>query len=196
MTPEGLAWCRADAGLGLYRLYAYRVHAAARRLNACHVNWQDFLSVGRFAAYRYALKVGDGFHPAVGNVVARRAMLTELRNAAGGVGSAKLDGQSRTVPIDDVPEGDPTFTRLDDEPADSGGYSPAVARAMAWLSPRERGVVTMRVLAGMTLDAVGKVYGVTRERVRQIELRGLRKLRDELAPPPPAAVAAAVPRPA
>lgn len=38
------------------------------------------------------------------------------------------------------------------------------------LNRRERGIVLMRI-EGKTLDEVGKEYGITRERVRQIEKR-------------------------
>lgn len=49
------------------------------------------------------------------------------------------------------------------------------------LSEREAGVISMRYgLTGgekMTLDQIGKVYGVTRERIRQIESKTMTKLR-------------------
>ncbi|MBG0819057.1 sigma-70 family RNA polymerase sigma factor [Planomonospora sp. ID82291] len=49
------------------------------------------------------------------------------------------------------------------------------------LSERERGVIEMRfgISSGiaMTLDEIGRVYGVTRERIRQIETKVLSKLR-------------------
>ena len=49
------------------------------------------------------------------------------------------------------------------------------------LPPREMRVITLRYGLddgkAKTLDEVGKMFGVTRERVRQIEVRGLRKLR-------------------
>ena len=49
------------------------------------------------------------------------------------------------------------------------------------LTEREAGVISMRFgLAGgepKTLEEVGKVYGVTRERIRQIESKGMHKLR-------------------
>ena len=49
------------------------------------------------------------------------------------------------------------------------------------LSEREAGVVSMRfgLTDGQpkTLDEIGKVYGVTRERIRQIEAKTLAKLR-------------------
>jgi hypothetical protein len=72
----------------------------------------------------------------------------------------------------------------------------AMAEVMAELSPRERDVLSLRF--GLddgrqrTLEEVGQLFGVTRERIRQIEAKALRKLRhpkrgqrrpDPLAPP-------------
>jgi RNA polymerase sigma factor (sigma-70 family) len=55
-----------------------------------------------------------------------------------------------------------------------------VAAALEQLHERERGVLELRYgLRGdepRTLEEIGDLYGVTRERIRQIELRGLRKL--------------------
>jgi RNA polymerase primary sigma factor len=49
------------------------------------------------------------------------------------------------------------------------------------LSAREAGIVSMRfgLTDGQpkTLDQIGKVYGVSRERIRQIEARTMSKLR-------------------
>ena len=50
------------------------------------------------------------------------------------------------------------------------------------LSPRSRDVMTKRYGLGkdpepMTLDAIGKTYGITRERVRQIENHALAVIR-------------------
>jgi RNA polymerase primary sigma factor len=56
-----------------------------------------------------------------------------------------------------------------------------VADALADLTPREQRILHMRFgLAGMsehTLEEVGKSFGVTRERIRQIEAKALEKLR-------------------
>ena len=57
----------------------------------------------------------------------------------------------------------------------------ALTMALETLTPRERRVVELRY--GLddneprTLDDVGLVFGVTRERIRQIESNGLQKLR-------------------
>ena len=54
--------------------------------------------------------------------------------------------------------------------------------AMDGLSPQEAGVLSLRfgITDGepKTLDEIGKVNGVTRERIRQIESRGMAKLRE------------------
>lgn len=47
----------------------------------------------------------------------------------------------------------------------------------AWLTKREADIVKLRYQQGMTYDSIGKIYGVTRERVRQIEHKALRKIR-------------------
>jgi RNA polymerase primary sigma factor len=56
-----------------------------------------------------------------------------------------------------------------------------LGRVLDTLSEREAGVVTMRfgLTDGQpkTLDEIGKVYGVTRERIRQIEAKTMSKLR-------------------
>ena len=47
------------------------------------------------------------------------------------------------------------------------------------MTPREkmRKVLELRYLEGMTLEQVGEIMGVTRERVRQIEQKAIRMLR-------------------
>lgn len=56
----------------------------------------------------------------------------------------------------------------------------AIAATIETLTPREKKIITMRFgLDGkepMTLEQIGEVYEVTRERIRQIERKALRKL--------------------
>ena len=63
-----------------------------------------------------------------------------------------------------------------------------IRSALGVLSEREREVLEMRfgLLDGQdhTLEEVGKHFGVTRERIRQIEAKALRKLRHPDAQPP------------
>ena len=70
---------------------------------------------------------------------------------------------------------------LPDEAADVIFRNEALARALGALSERERGVLELRYglngEAPLTLDEVGRVFDVTRERIRQIENHSLKKLR-------------------
>ncbi len=56
-------------------------------------------------------------------------------------------------------------------------YIPGISAALATLTEREQGVLIYRFQRKLTLEQCGKEYGVTRERIRQIEAKALRKLR-------------------
>ncbi|MBX6321079.1 MAG: RNA polymerase factor sigma-32 [Rhodospirillaceae bacterium] len=57
-----------------------------------------------------------------------------------------------------------------------------LAEALAELDPRERSIVVERRLRedGATLDQLGRRFGVTKERVRQVEERAIRKMRESI----------------
>ncbi|HMA77478.1 MAG TPA: RNA polymerase sigma factor RpoD [Candidatus Krumholzibacteriaceae bacterium] len=91
----------------------------------------------------------------------------------------------------DRPVGDDDDSKLSDFIEDDESISPdrnaahsmltdQVARVLATLTPREEKVVRLRFGLGdgtpRTLEEVGKIFKVTRERVRQIEAKALRKL--------------------
>ena len=67
------------------------------------------------------------------------------------------------------------------EAATSSGLKYATSEILETLTPREAKVLRMRFGIGMntdhTLEEVGKQFDVTRERIRQIEAKALRKLR-------------------
>jgi len=92
----------------------------------------------------------------------------------------------------EVPVGDDESSRLGDFIEDKAEASPAevviemdlaenTRQLLATLSPREEKVVKMRFGIGdgidRTLEQVGQEFHVTRERIRQIEAKALRKLR-------------------
>lgn len=56
-------------------------------------------------------------------------------------------------------------------------YIPGISAALATLTEREQGVIMHRFQRKLTLEQCGKEYGVTRERIRQIEAKAIRKLR-------------------
>ena len=61
--------------------------------------------------------------------------------------------------------------------------SAIVNEVLRTLNPREKEVLHERFSNDSTLDEVGKIHGVHRERVRQIEAKALRKLRDKKRAP-------------
>lgn len=67
------------------------------------------------------------------------------------------------------------------ESATGSGLTGTVQEVLAGLTPREAKVLRMRFGIDMntdhTLEEVGKQFDVTRERIRQIEAKALRKLR-------------------
>lgn len=55
-----------------------------------------------------------------------------------------------------------------------------IADVLRFADPRERKILDLRFLKGMTLEEVGKVMGITKERVRQLQTRGLQRIRESL----------------
>jgi len=88
-------------------------------------------------------------------------------------------GDSEDASIKDFIESDSEFS-----PSDSVAYNDLkekVREVLKMLTPREEKVLKMRfgidVASEHTLEEVGKDFSVTRERIRQIEVKALRKLR-------------------
>ena len=92
----------------------------------------------------------------------------------------------------ETPVGDDEETTLGDFIVDQGAHSPldfatnsglseAMQNILSTLTAREAKVLRMRFGIDMntdhTLEEVGKQFDVTRERIRQIEAKALRKLR-------------------
>jgi len=92
----------------------------------------------------------------------------------------------------ETPVGKEDDSKLGDFVEDTDAATPAssitqellredIIEVMAGLAPRERDVLRLRF--GLddgrqrTLEEVGQLFGVTRERIRQIEAKALRKLR-------------------
>lgn len=56
-------------------------------------------------------------------------------------------------------------------------YVPGLIECLNKLTGREKDVLELRYLHGLTLEQTGKRFDLTRERIRQIESRAMRKLR-------------------
>lgn len=56
-------------------------------------------------------------------------------------------------------------------------YVPGFLESVNSLGERDREILEYRFKRGLTLEKTGKIYGVTRDRIRQIEARAVRKLR-------------------
>lgn len=69
------------------------------------------------------------------------------------------------------------FLELGIDPPYSDGQISALEQCLKTLTERERGVLDARYVRDLTLEKTGKEFGVTRERIRQIEAKTLRKLR-------------------
>ncbi len=124
----------------------------------------------------------------------REPTAAELAAALGRpVGEVKEMRRIAQAPISlERPIGEEEDSEFGDLIEDDGSASPldqtienmrreSLARALGALPARERGVISMRYgLDGegpKTLEEVGRAFGVTRERIRQIETHTLRKLK-------------------
>jgi RNA polymerase primary sigma factor len=131
---------------------------------------------------RIKLRRRNGHEPGVEEIAANS-----------GIGKAQIEQALSLVPEPtslDLPvgeDGDATLADLLEAPdavnphaaAEASLLRDCVAEALAQLTPREERILRMRFGIGMadhTLEQVGKTFGVTRERIRQIEAKALQKL--------------------
>jgi RNA polymerase primary sigma factor len=133
---------------------------------------------------RSKLRRRHGREPGVDEISARSGIAKgQVEQAL----SLVQDPTSLDVPIGE--DGDATLADLLEAPdavnphaaAEAALLRDCVAEALAQLTPREQRILQMRFGIGMpdhTLEQVGKTFGVTRERIRQIEAKALKKLSD------------------
>ena len=146
--------------------------------------------VGMLAAIervRGELSVATGREPSVEDIAAVLGVKAEETRSLRVVGRHPVSLHE--------PVGGEGERALEDFLSDHGAVNPGqtvdqrllrerVGEVLRSLAPREREVIELRF--GLrdghprTLDEVAKVYGITRERIRQIEARGLLKLRQPL----------------
>ena len=131
---------------------------------------------------------GDADAEAIGRAL-------ELRGSAVEEMSGRMTGRDQSLDLERFAGAEETF--LDHLPDERENQEEAlmrrqeetrreatIAAALAALNERERRIVHERILAEVprTLQDVADEYGITRERVRQLEKNALEKLRKLLAP--------------
>lgn len=161
------------------------VLAMAQRVHAAHVEFHDLISEGNLALLRAIDKfdVGRGFKF---STYACRAMI----KAFGRLG-IKMTRYRNRFPV----EFDPQLERSNHSEEKAQAHEQDCAeqvrtifdRNLASLTPVEREVIGHRFAIGdfsreqpLTLEQVGHMVGLTKERVRQIQKAALGKLRDAL----------------
>lgn len=94
---------------------------------------------------------------------------------------ASIDGESPAV--DRLRDPGDSPEEIADQHAVADSRRDRIETALSTLTDRERWIIERRVLSedDVTLESLGKVLGVSKERVRQIEARALEKLRGNLA---------------
>lgn len=174
-------------------------HEGWLALNANHwlrlnpwLDFDDLMQEGRLAL----LRAYERFDPSANNklltyatIFIHRAMGEHARGFAHPVRYPRQRGQVRLA-VQRISFGEPLFdgaTRTWSEvlaaPEPDLEYSPAgdlmalVEKALKKLTPKQRAVINARFIYGRKLREIGEELGVTRERVRQIEVKALRLLR-------------------
>jgi RNA polymerase sigma-32 factor len=96
---------------------------------------------------------------------------------------AKLDMDQGISFLDLLPDHAPNQENLLGEREADMGLQNEVGEALDGLSERERFIVRHRIMAEepMTLQELGDIFAISRERVRQVEAEALNKLKDRLA---------------
>lgn len=131
---------------------------------------------------------GDADAEAIGQALALRgSAVEEMTGRMSGrdrsLDLARFEGEEETF-LDQLPDERENQEERLMRRQEEGGREETIAVALAALNERERHIVHERILAEVprTLQDVADDYGITRERVRQLEKNALEKLRKLLAP--------------
>jgi RNA polymerase primary sigma factor len=140
--------------------------------------------INRMARLRREMLQELGVEPTVGQVAERMELPVSK--------VIELDSYTKDPVSLHLPLGEDGGSELGDVIEDSESISPfdavtflllkdTIQEILAHMTPREAGIITLRygLLDGQakTLEEIGQVYGVTRERIRQIESKTMSKLR-------------------
>jgi RNA polymerase sigma-32 factor len=124
-------------------------------------------------------KIADALKVQVSDVLAMEGRLSGADQSLNAEIKGKGDGEWQDLLVDDRP-GPEEVVRSQ---RDSCTRAEWLNDALAQLDDRERTIIRQRRLRedGMTLESLGRKLGISKERVRQIECRALKKLRVTLS---------------
>lgn len=93
------------------------------------------------------------------------------------------NSDNNRLPIEAVPDYRPDVVDLIEEEDEKQHNQKAIENALSTLTEKERFIIENRILKDepATLQEVGEQLGITRERVRQLEVRALDKLKKNLS---------------
>jgi RNA polymerase primary sigma factor len=140
-------------------------------------------STNKISKVRTSLFQELGREPSLGDISLKAGLPVEkvrkIMNASGGTVSIETpvgDDESKLGDFIADPKASSPFTEFVDV-----SLRQEIDKVLSTLTPREEKVIRMRLGIGeqtdSTLEEVGEVFGLTRERIRQIEAKALRKLK-------------------
>lgn len=141
-------------------------------------NFFELLSDGNVSLIRAVEK----FDYSRGNKFSTYASWAIMKNYARSIPDEKHHRERYVTGHEEVFDAAPD-TRTDEKEclASAEQASHKVNRLLEYLDPRERQIIRMRAgldnAEGMTLEMIGEQLGITKERVRQLNLRAMKKLR-------------------
>ncbi|MFO0969638.1 MAG: sigma-70 family RNA polymerase sigma factor [Gemmataceae bacterium] len=155
------------------------VVSIAKRHSGQTDNFFELLSDGNMSLIRAVEK----FDYARGNKFSTYASWAIMKNFARSIPEEKVRRERYQTGAEDFFDAAPD-TRSDEQEiiATAEQASTKVNRLLEYLDPRERTIIRMRAgldsgTEGMTLEKIGEKLGITKERVRQLNVRAMKKLR-------------------
>lgn len=155
------------------------VVSIAKRHSGQTDNFFELLSDGNMSLIRAVEK----FDFSRGNKFSTYASWAIMKNYARSIPEEKNRRERYVTGTEDIFES-AADTRTDEQElvqsAEQASYK--VNRLLEYLDPREREIIRMRAgldnnTEGMTLEKIGEKLGITKERVRQLNVRAMKKLR-------------------
>jgi RNA polymerase sigma factor (sigma-70 family) len=155
------------------------VVSIAKRHSGQADNFFELLSDGNVSLIRAVEK----FDYSRGNKFSTYASWAVMKNYARSIPEEKTRRERYMTGAEELFEGAPDH-RTDEQEclASAEQASHKVNRLLEYLEPREREIIRMRAglddnSQGMTLEKIGEKLGITKERVRQLNVRAMKKLR-------------------